>query len=457
MLNRGTPFGRESGGRPALAVPPGGRHGGNRMSRSRTRGTRAVAVLAAMAVVGVIGIPAAGAATFPAVDQPGVTAKEVKVGGVVTASNDPTGGALDTAFDGVEAYFKYINSKGGVYGRKLVLDSKRDDGLANNRSEVQGLLSKDDVFAALPISVQLYSGADLLAKAGIPTYGWDINEEWGSENHKPGPENFFTQIGGYHCFTCAAATPQTWLPKKLDRHRIGVLAFNVSQSEACATGLQNSFKKYPTGKIVFLDKSLTFGSPDYSAQVAQMRDKKVDLVITCLDGNGATTLAREMKKQGLNAVQILPNSYNHELIKKNAEVLDGSYVFTTYAPFEAKPQSAGMKNYLKWIKKTGGTRNENSLVGWINADELVTGLKAAGQNFTQQKVINATNALTKYTAGGIVAPINWTTAHHKDVECTAILKVVDGGFKPEYGKKGKPFVCFPSNLKKMPKNPQVSS
>ena len=62
-----------------------------------------------------------------------------------------------------------------------------------------------------------------------------------------------------------------------------------------------------------MDKSLSFGAPDYSAQVAQMKDKKVDLVITCIDGNGAVTLAREMKKQGLNATQILPNAYNQEL------------------------------------------------------------------------------------------------------------------------------------------------
>ena len=61
---------------------------------------------------------------------------------------------------------------------------------------------------------------------------------------------------------------------------------------------------------MFIDKSLTFGTPDYSAQVAEMKDKKVDLVISCLDGNGATSLGREMKKQGLNAMQVLPNSYN---------------------------------------------------------------------------------------------------------------------------------------------------
>ncbi len=235
---------------------------------------------------------------YPAVDQPGVTAKEIKVGGIASISNDPTGGSLGSAFDGTKAYFAYINSKGGVYGRKLVLDSKRDDALANNRSEVQGLLTKDDVFAALPLAVQLYTGADLLAKAKIPTFGWDINEEWGSENHKPGPANFFTQIGGYHCFTCATPSVMTWLPKKLHRHKIGVLAFDVPQSTSCAEGLEKSFKKYPTGKIVFLDKSLTFGSPDYSAQVAQMKDKGVNLVISCVDGNGAASLGARDEEAG---------------------------------------------------------------------------------------------------------------------------------------------------------------
>ena len=69
-------------------------------------------------------------------------------------------------------------------------------------------------------------------------------------------------------------------------------------------------------------------------------------------------------------------------------------------------------------------------MGWINADEFVTGLKAAGPNFTRQKVVDATNKLTHYTAGGIVAPIDWTTAHQDQIDCYVVLKVVDGKFKP---------------------------
>ena len=199
-----------------------------------------------------------------------------------------------------------------------------------------------------------------------------------------------------------------------------------------------------------MDKSLTFGTPDYSAQVAQMKDKSVDMVITCIDGNGAATLAREMKKQGLDAPQILPNSYNHDLVKKNAQVLNGELRRSPPTRRSRRSRSRpGLKHYMKWIKKTGGKKNENSLVGWINADEFVTGLKAAGPNFTRQKVIDATNTITNYTAGGIVAPIDWTSTrpHQDQSTCYAVEKVRQRRSSCRvFGKKGKPFICFPEPL-----------
>src|SRR6266545_633611 len=164
------------------------------------RGARGLAALVAVAVtVSLLGVAQAGAQQNPPVNEPGVTASEIRVGGVATVSNDPTGNTLGTAFDGTSAYFDYINSTGekGVCGRKLVLSSKRDDALANNRQEVQGLLSEDNVFAVLPVAVNLFTGADLLVSAGIPTFGWDINAEFGSEDVNPGPPNLFGSVGSF--------------------------------------------------------------------------------------------------------------------------------------------------------------------------------------------------------------------------------------------------------------------
>ena len=163
--------------------------GGVRMSRSRVRVGRWVAILAVISLVGVIGVSAAGAQQNPPVNQPGVTDSEIRVGGVGTVSNDPTGNNPGgPAFEGTQAYFDYINASKdkGVCGRKLVLSSKRDDSLANNRQEIQGLLD-DNVFAALPMATSLFTGADLLVSDRIPTFGWLINGEWGSEDRQPGP------------------------------------------------------------------------------------------------------------------------------------------------------------------------------------------------------------------------------------------------------------------------------
>jgi ABC-type branched-subunit amino acid transport system substrate-binding protein len=418
-----------------------------------------VALIAAVSLVGVIGVSEAGAQN-PPVNEPGVTDSEIRVGGVATVTNDPTGNTLGTAFDGTEAYFDYINStEDGVCGRKLVLTAKRDDALANNRQEVQGLISEDNVFAALPVAVDLFTGADLLASQGIPTFGWLINPEWGSED-VPSPPNFFGQSGSYLNLKTPGPSyyADAWLAQKLNKKRVALIAYNVPQSSGSSDAVEATFEKFPkAGKVVFKDTSVPFGGVDYSAQVARMVEEDVNLVIPALDANGAFTLAREMKKQGVNAPMILPNAYNHERIEKNADVANGNYVFTLFTPFESKSKPQGLKLYERWIKRSDGAKSENSVVGWLNADLFVKGLKAAGCDFTRQKVVDAINQMTSYNADGFIAPVDWTKAHQEAPPCYTWMKVENGKFKPAFVQSGKPFLCYPADLTTIPKNPQATA
>jgi branched-chain amino acid transport system substrate-binding protein len=418
------------------------------------RGRRAVAGLASLVVAaGVLAavVPvSAGADTpsqqFPPVDQPGVTQTEINVGGVVSKTN-PLGGDYASAFDGVQAYFNMVNASKdkGIYGRKLNLSSKRDDQLGNNRQEVQGLISEDNVFAVLPVAVLLYTGADLLGQSGIPTFGWNINAEWGSEQ-AAGPPNLFGEKGSYLCFTCPTQT-LPWLAQKLKTKKVGLLSYQVPQSADCAKGVQATFDKYPSAKIEFVDTSLAFGVTDLSSDVSQMKDKGVDLVTTCMDNNGTLTLAKEMKKQGMDAVQYLPNAYNQKFISENAPFFQGSYALTFFTPFEVKQKPKGLKDFQKWMKKGGFEQNENAMAGWINADQFVTGLKEAGPDFTRQKVIDAINAEKNFTAHGLLAGLDWSVVHQADQPegCTVLSKIENGKFVPSFGQPGKPFVCFQAN------------
>lgn len=395
--------------------------------------------------------------TFPAVDQPGVSDTEIRVGGVLTDTMNPTGVSYGPAFGGVEAYFAYINeTEGGVYGRELVLSSKRDDQLGKNREQAQALVTQDDVFAALPLATSLFTGAQVYVEEGIPAFGWDINAEWGSEDNTPGPPNLFGAQHSFTCFTCAQAGLGTWLPQEIKAKKVGVLAYGVVQSTDCATGNEASFEKYKTAEVVFTDKSLTFGSPDFTAQVSQMVEADVDYVVACIDFNGIINLRKEMLRQGMEAAMLLPNAYEHETIAENQQFLNGLYLATFFAPLETKPAPPAVKLFKKWMKKTDADITENAIVGWINADLFVTGLKAAGENFTRESVIDAINQMTDYTANGFLPPVDWTTAHENDNDCMALLKIVKGKFKPVVGEKGKPFLCFGDDVDKMPKDPDVA-
>jgi branched-chain amino acid transport system substrate-binding protein len=378
-----------------------------------------------------------------AVNEPGVTDTEIRVGGIASINN-PLNQNYGAVFDGVEAYFEMVNSTGGIYGRKLKLVSKRDDQLSMGKSEAEGLLAQDNPFAALPIAELLFTAADPLAKANIPTFGWNVNKEW------TGPPNFFEQEGAL-CFDCAGVG-LPWLAQKLGKKKLGVLAYGVEQSSDCAKGIKASFDKYPVATIAWDDRSLPFSTAtDFSADVKKMKDAGVDLVTTCMDQNGVLGVTREMKKQGLDALQYLPNAYDHDFMDTYGDLFEGDYVRTRFAPFETKPQPPGLKLFDKWMKKTGKKEVEVSYVGWIDADMFVTGLKAAGKNFTRQKVVDALNKLTNYNADGILPGLDWTKQHgdpHLDQyktpeDCSAMTQIKSKKFVPVFNQPGKPFICFP--------------
>ena len=103
----------------------------------------------------------------------------------------------------------------------------------------------------------------------------------------------------------------------------------------------------------------------------------------------------------------------------------------------------------------GAPRTRTRSIGWLNADLFVRGLKAAGCDFTRQKVVDAVNQMTSYSGDGLVAPVDWTKAHQTAPSCFAWLKVENGKFKPVFGEPDKPFLCFPADLTSIPKNPET--
>jgi hypothetical protein len=119
--------------------------------------------------------------------------------------------------------------------------------------------------------------------------------------------------------------------------------------------------------------------------------------------------------------------------------------------FEQTPQIPEVKTYLAQMKKIGKDPIEVATSGWILADEFVTGLKLAGPEFSQQKVVDALNTVKDFSDNGFIQPIDWTKAHqdpatHPDArgaqECANFTQAKNGKLVAIWGQPDKPWVCF---------------
>ncbi|WP_345627057.1 ABC transporter substrate-binding protein [Rugosimonospora acidiphila] len=109
---------------------------------------RAMAVTTAMAVVA--GLAACGGSSSSSGGSvPGVTSTEIIVG-THTPLTGPAAAGYSEISPATKAYFDYVNSKGGVYGRKITFKIE-DDAYdpATTQQKVRKLVLQDKVFAIL--------------------------------------------------------------------------------------------------------------------------------------------------------------------------------------------------------------------------------------------------------------------------------------------------------------------
>jgi ABC-type branched-subunit amino acid transport system substrate-binding protein len=380
---------------------------------------------------------------FVAVDAPGVTDSEIHVA-VITDATNILGGHYKELADGIQAYFDKVNDEGGIYKRKLKITANRDDKMFQNQPEVKASLATDNAFATFVATTQ-FTGAGDLQAANQPTFTWNINPQFA------GKTNMFGHLGAL-CFTCTGQF-LPWLAQENGFKSVGILAYGVAdESKKCADGAKASFEKFAPGvKVGFFDKNIQYAQADLSAQVAAMKDAGVDIVTTCMDARETLVLAKEMDKQGLKAVQNLPNGYDAKFIADNAKYFEGSFVEPQYVPFEKKDLPQETKDFLAAMDASGKPIYELTTIGWIIANQFVTGLKLAGPEFSQQKLIDALNGVKSFSADGMIVPIDWTKQHndpdgHPEFdgkwECSSVVKVEGGTFVPVYDEPGKPWLCF---------------
>lgn len=385
---------------------------------------------------------------------PGVTDDEIRFAAFGTQANNPLGTCvMDCYTQGIEAYFAFRNSEGGVHGRQLVLSTVLDDELTNNQQRALEIVSANDTFAAFS-ATQLPSGWGDVADAGIPLYTWSIHPA-----EAVGRENVFGYTGVI-CTTCTSRSIP-YVASLEGATTIASLGYGVSpNSQECANGTADSVELYAdeTGQSVgYVNDDLAFGLPNgIGPEVTAMLDAGVDFISACIDLNGMKTLAQELERQGGGDIPMYhPNTYNEAFVAEAGDLFEGDYVSVSFRPFEADPGDSQLNDFTEWMEETGADVSELAMIGWINADLAYQGLLDAGPEFSREAVVAATNQLTDYTAGGLIAPIDWTRQHEPPTEddrvshgapqiCQTLVQIHDGAFEL-VGDPEAPFLCWPGD------------
>jgi branched-chain amino acid transport system substrate-binding protein len=370
------------------------------------------------------------------------------------------GESLGDIFDGVNAYFEMVNSQGGVHGRTIRVVAEYDDNTqaSKNLASVRTLVEEDRVFAVLPVATPIFAGAPYLADRNIPTFGWVLNDEW-----TLGESLIGAGTTGIECLECTETF--TYLPfiaQLMGVKKVGVLSYSAAQAKQCAEGQQGALKKYGFD-VAFADTSLTFGFADISAQIARMKDSGIELLATCMDGDGSARVSKAMREAGLKDVkQYWPIGYDPKLLEQFPKEMEGVYMQSTTMPFNFVDSSPGLQSYFDWMEKTEGQVGESSLQGWILADEFTKALEAAGEEPTRQKLIDAIYSMTDYDADNILVGTDWTRFREPDngrIEgdpvpaCLSFIQVQDSEFEPVFVTEEEPWACVDISSDTLPDAP----
>ena len=390
-----------------------------------------------------------------------MTATQIDVASISSKTGQLAGYFAGLA-PGMNAYFKTINAQGGIDGRHLVITADLDDGGSPTQftQQVHTAIDQDHVFAVGVASA--FFTPNYFVSTKTPTYGYNVSANWDTA------PNLFA-AGGSTQFYAPGVPSLGYTIKQTKSKAIAFISYGqivASSYDACnafATQLKSAGYN-----VNFVDVSAQLAG-SFASDVQRMQQAGSDMVVSCMQGSDNVTLARDIQQYGLKIKQVWFNGYDQSLLDQYSSVMQGVYLnLNGNVPFEAgsAPRFGntypGMQQYLAAMKKYEPSFVENGVAfqGWQSAVLLAEGIKAAGPNFTQASVVDATNKFTAFTGGGVSTVVPWTIVHTGFTEpnCTATVQVQGKKFVTVFTPGTKVFTCIGPNARNpVPVTPPVGT
>ncbi|HLH13644.1 MAG TPA: ABC transporter substrate-binding protein [Solirubrobacteraceae bacterium] len=384
--------------------------------RAPVHRARAIAIAGALALAVAVVVAACGSSGGES-NAPGVTATSITFG-----THQPLTGPAAPGYSEIapasQAFFDYLNAKGGIYGRKIHLIIKNDEyNPTQTVSVVHELVLKDNVFG-------IFEGL------GTPTHTKVV----GFLNSSKVPDMFVAS--GCPCWDKGSEQPETfgWQPnytiegkilgQYIKQHFAGKKVGVFYQDDDFGNGgLAGIRDEVPASQIVSTQPYQPGGTnvaPQISAIKAAGAEVLVDFTVPIYTALGQLTSFTLGYKPQLvvSNVGIDPTTVGGLLKtfskgKAGTELIEGA-ITDGYLPSssdEANPWIALFKK-IHAQYDASAPFDGNVEYGMAAAYTLAQGLQLAGKDLTREKLVDAINEKGKELSGPGLVPFRYSKTEH---------------------------------------------
>lgn len=371
----------------------------------KTRLSIVGSVLAAAATASIAGCGSLSA-TSSGVSTPGVTKTEIVVG-ATTPFTGPAA-AYSEINQASDAYFKYINAHGGIYGRKIhyiMLNDSYDP--AQTVADAKQLVLQDHVFTMMGTlgTPTTYSEKPFLQSNGVG----DITPETGGYgNVVPRKQNWFALEPNY---TVEGEWDAQLAVNKFHAQRIAVWYQNDVFGQELLYGLDKGLAKYGLKPAVTVPYEVT--QTNYTPDAVKMNSVHPDLVILYgVPGPEGAYVAAQYKL-GYHPTILSTYVDNDPVMESLAGAgWNGVYVGAWLQNYWENTPAAEL--FRKEVKKYYPNLTDYSFAedGWVDAQVFVHALKLAGPHLTRASLNQAMESIHNYTNTLAAGPINYSATNH---------------------------------------------
>jgi branched-chain amino acid transport system substrate-binding protein len=321
---------------------------------------------------------------------------------------------------GIEAYFRHINSKGGINGRKLVLKTL-DDGYEPDRAKAntQQLIEKEKVLALLGYVGTPTANASLpvFTQAKVPFIGAFTGAQ---SLREPFNRYIFNVRASYFDETEAIVDHLS----RQGINKIAVFYQNDAYGQAGLAGVERAMKKL--GLSIVATATVERNTVDVKTAVDTLSKANIQATVMISAYKSCAAFIKEMKKAGSGS-QYWNVSFVGSKALANELGEEGRGVqISQVVPFPWSSGTAVVNEYQKIFSPDGkDIYNFSSLEGFLAAKVLVEGLKRTGKHITRESLIDGLEKMGKADLGGF--NVTYGPTNHNGSQYVDLTIVSKGG------------------------------